>query len=157
MAEEKDSSLRHIVRICRTDLDGSLPIAHALTSIKGIGFSLASAVCTVAKVPKVSTLGLLPQSDIDKIDVIISDPVHHGVPSWLLNRRKDFESGDDKHLVGSDLSYRNENDIKFLRKIRTNKGFRHAVGLPVRGQRTRSNFRRNKGKAVGVKKTAEQR
>ena len=153
----EDSSLRHIVRVCRTDLNGNLSTAHALTDIKGVSFSLANAVCTVANVPKISTLGLLSQSDVDKIDAVISDPVSHGIPSWLVNRRKDFESGEDKHLVGADLSYRIENDIKFLRKIRTNKGFRHAVGLPVRGQRTRSNFRRNKGKAVGVKKTAEQR
>jgi len=31
-----------------------------------------------------------------------------------------------------------------MRKIKTYKGLRHAVGLPVRGQRTGSNFRRNK-------------
>ena len=40
-----------------------------------------------------------------------------------------------------------------MKKIRSYRGVRHGVGLPVRGQRTKSNFRRNKGKAsLGVKK-----
>jgi small subunit ribosomal protein S13 len=44
-----------------------------------------------------------------------------------------------------------EFDIKRLRKIKSYRGIRHASKLPVRGQRTRANFRR-KGHAVGVKR-----
>jgi len=70
----------------------------------------------------------------------------------MLNRRKDYETGEDKHLLSSDLAFTKDNDIKMLKKIKSYKGMRHAFGLPVRGQRTRSNFRRNKGKVTGVQK-----
>jgi small subunit ribosomal protein S13 len=40
-----------------------------------------------------------------------------------------------------------------MKKIRSYRGVRHGIGLPVRGQRTKSNFRRNKGKvSLGVAK-----
>jgi small subunit ribosomal protein S13 len=39
-----------------------------------------------------------------------------------------------------------------MKRIRSYKGVRHSLGLPVRGQRTRSNFRKNKGKVLGVKR-----
>ncbi|MEK6867257.1 MAG: 30S ribosomal protein S13, partial [Nanoarchaeota archaeon] len=42
-----------------------------------------------------------------------------------------------------------------LKKIKAYRGMRHAAGLPTRGQRTRSNFRKNKGKTVGVMKSAQ--
>ena len=47
-----------------------------------------------------------------------------------------------------------EFDIKRMKKMRSYKGIRHASGLPVRGQRTKSHFRKKgKNKAVGVSKT----
>jgi small subunit ribosomal protein S13 len=55
------------------------------------------------------------------------------------------------HLIGADVKFARDNDIKFERKIRTYKGQRHAVGLPVRGQRTKSHFRRNRKKQVSKK------
>ena len=68
----------------------------------------------------------------------------------MLNRRKDIETGEDKHLLGSDLKLRKEFDLKRMKNIRSYKGVRHALGLPVRGQSTRSHF--HKGKSLGVKK-----
>ena len=50
-----------------------------------------------------------------------------------------------------------ENDVKREQKTKSYRGLRHAIGLPVRGQRTKSNFRRNKGKAVGGKKKTAMR
>ena len=50
------------------------------------------------------------------------------------------------------MSFTQDNDIKMLKKIKSYKGIRHSLGLPVRGQRTRSNFRKNKGKVMGVKR-----
>jgi len=70
----------------------------------------------------------------------------------MLNRRKDYEDGTDKHIILGDLKFTKDNDIKRMKKIKSNKGYRHAWGLPVRGQRTKSNFRKNKGKVTGVKK-----
>jgi len=48
------------------------------------------------------------------------------------------------------LKLRKEFDIKRLKKVKSYRGMRHAFGLPVRGQRTRSHFR--KGRSVGVQK-----
>ena len=56
------------------------------------------------------------------------------------------------HLSSTELQIAKENDIKLLKKIKCYKGIRHIYSLPVRGQSTRSNFRKNKGKAkLGVK------
>jgi small subunit ribosomal protein S13 len=70
----------------------------------------------------------------------------------VLNRRIDFETGEKGHLTGSDLDLKKEFDIKRLKKIKSYKGLRHNVGLPVRGQRTKANFRRNRKKSGGIKK-----
>jgi len=71
----------------------------------------------------------------------------------MANRRRDLETNENKHLIVADLDYTRENDIKRLRKLKTYKGDRHSKGLPARGQRTRSNFRKNKGKVtLGVQR-----
>jgi small subunit ribosomal protein S13 len=72
----------------------------------------------------------------------------------MLNRQKDYESGENMHLLGPTIKFVQDNDVRRLKKIKAYKGMRHAAGLPVRGQRTRSNFRKNKGKTVGVIKSA---
>jgi len=71
----------------------------------------------------------------------------------MLNRRNDYETNENMHLIGPDIKYVQENDIKLMKKIRSYKGIRHMKGLPVRGQRTKANFRRNKGKgSLGVQR-----
>jgi small subunit ribosomal protein S13 len=72
----------------------------------------------------------------------------------MVNRRYDYETGQNKHLLSGDLQYTIENDIKMMKKMKCYKGVRHILGQPVRGQRTRSNFRRNKGKVMGVKRSS---
>ena len=74
-----------------------------------------------------------------------------GIPMWMFNRRKDRETGEDVHLLTNELVFSRENDIKRMRRIKNYTGARHSLGLPVRGQRTKSNFRPNKGKVTGVK------
>ena len=74
------------------------------------------------------------------------------LPTYILNRRMDMDSGEDKHLLGSDLDLQKEFDIKRLKKIKSYKGYRHMSNLPLRGQRTRSNFRKNRAKGAGIKK-----
>ena len=70
--------------------------------------------------------------------------------SWMLNRKKDRESGLSKHLITTDLDLARDFDVRRMKKIKSYRGWRHATGQPVRGQRTRSHFR--KGGAVGVAK-----
>jgi small subunit ribosomal protein S13 len=145
-----EEKLKYIVRIASTDLEGSKPIIQTLTKIKGIGFSLANAICFVTKLDRNKKTGALQEPEIKKIEETIKEPTKHDIPSWMLNRQKDYDSGEDKHLVVSDLKLRKEFDIKRLRKIKSYRGFRHGANLPVRGQRTKSNFR--KGKSLGVKR-----
>ncbi|MBI3211701.1 MAG: 30S ribosomal protein S13 [Simkania negevensis] len=51
-----------------------------------------------------------------------------------------------EYLVEGDLRRRVQNNIKRLINIGTYRGMRHRLGLPVRGQRTRTNSRTRKGK-----------
>lgn len=141
---------RHIVRVTDTDIDGTLKVGYALTKIKGISISLANAVLKKAGINPEIRLGLLSEDQVKKIEDVIQNPAKYGIPSWLLNRRKDLETGKDLHLLSSDLVLRTKMDIDLMKKIKSWKGYRHAYGLKVRGQRTRTTGRT--GKTVGVKK-----
>ncbi len=150
---ENKQEIKHLVRIANTDLNGSKQLYHALTKIKGISFVFANMVCNLANVDKTKKVGLLSEQEISRLNEVIKAPGKFNAPSWILNRRKDYEINEDKHLFGPDLRFTKENDIKRLKKIKSYKGVRHSEGLPVRGQRTKSNFRKNKGKgSLGVKR-----
>ena len=141
---------KHIVRIAGVDLDGSLSVAYALSRIKGVGIRLAHAILNRLNIRSDARLGFLGESDVEKIENAILNIKDLDVPSWLLNRRKDMESGEDIHLIGSDLDLRIKSDIELMKAIKSWKGYRHAYGLKVRGQRTRTTGRT--GKTIGVKK-----
>lgn len=149
----EEQKIKHLVRIANTDLDGQKQILYALNKVKGVSIMLANAALRKAKVTVTQKAGLLEDSQIKLIEDIIKDPKKHGLPSWLYNRRRDAETGEDKHLLGANLQFAHETDIKMMKKIKSYKGVRHIQGLPVRGQRTRSNFRKNKGKVLGVKRS----
>ncbi len=134
------------------DLDGSKKLVYGLTKIRGIGVSLSSAIARAAGMKPEVRIGQLSEEEVDKIEDVISDPLKFGIPSRLVNRRKDLETGRDLHLVGPDLALRVKTDIDFMKDLRTWKGIRHSLGLKVRGQRTKTTGR--SGKAVGVKKKA---
>ena len=141
---------RHIIRIAETDLNGNHKVAQALTSIKGTGTSLAHIIVKKANIDPGARLGVLSDMELDKIRDIMKTPAKYGIPGWFLNRQKDGETGKDLHLTGSDLALQTKSDIDDMKKVKSWKGFRHAHGLKVRGQRTRTTTR--KGKAIGVKK-----
>ena len=138
-----------IVRILSKDIEGKMTIYAGLTKIKGISWVMANAICKALAIDKRRKIGSLTNEEIKKISDFISNPK---LPVYLLNRRNDFESGKDKHLNGSDLDLQHEFDIKRLRKIKSYRGLRHAAGLPLRGQRTKSHFRKNRKKGTGIKK-----
>ena len=150
MAETKQE-LKYFVRIANTDLDGNKPIYQALTKIKGISFMFSHAVINITGIERMMKTGYLSDEQAAKIDEIIKEPSKFAIPSWLYNRKKDPEDGTDKHLTGTILTFTQDNDIKMMRKIKSYKGVRRSLGLRVRGQRTKSNFRINKGKVLGVK------
>ncbi|MBI2134057.1 30S ribosomal protein S13 [Candidatus Woesearchaeota archaeon] len=149
MAEQKDKDFKYLVRVMNTDLDGNKQINDALRKIKGIGFSFANAICMLSSIEKNKKTGHLTDDEVKNIESHIKRATST-LPAWLLNRRKDTEDGENKHLLTSDLDYSIENDIKMMKKVRSYKGIRHGMAAPARGQRTRSNFRRNKGKVLGV-------
>lgn len=146
--ESKAKELRVVVRLVGTDLDGEKKVVYALRKIKGISYSMAKAICNAASVDPEKKLGSLSESTIEKLEAVIKEPAKYGVPAWLLNRRKDRESGADVHLSGTDVKVAERFDIKAMIDMKSYKGVRHMLGLPVRGQRTKSSFR--KGKTVGV-------
>jgi len=149
MAEQK-----HFVRLVNTDLIGSKNVATAMRKIKGVNFMFAHMACKLAGVDGTKKAGFLSDDEVKKLDTVIRDPLKAGAPLWMLNRRKDIETGEDKHISSTDIRFVRDNDIKRLKMIKTYKGVRHMSNLPVRGQKTKSNFRRNKGKGLGVKRRA---
>src|SRR3989339_221528 len=148
--QNEDKDFRHIVRIVNTDLDGSKPIANALRKIKGIGFMYSNMIITFAGIPKNKKCGTLSDAEIRQLDEIIRNAEKYGAPTWMFNRRRDLETNQDMHLLTADLDFVRSNDIKLLKKMKCYRGVRHSIGQPVRGQKTRSNFRRNKGKKGGT-------
>lgn len=138
-----------IIRILSKDIEGKTKIYPGLTKIKGVSWSLSNAVCKKLKFDKNKKIGSLNEKDVEIISKFIKNPE---LPSHLMNRRIDPETGENKHLTSSDLELQKEFDIKRLKKIKSYKGYRHAAGLPVRGQRTKSHFRKNRRRGSGIKK-----
>lgn len=139
-----------VVRILSEDIEGNAKIYVGLTKIKGISWNLSNAICNVLKIDKNRKVGSLTDEEIKKISEFVKNPQ---LPSFILNRRFDFETGEDKHLIGTGLELQKDFDIKRLKKIKSYRGIRHAAGLPVRGQRTRSHFRsKDRKRTVGVRR-----
>ncbi len=139
-----------IVRILQTDIPGNKKILVGLTYIKGISWAVSNAVCKILKINPDKKISELDKKDISKTENFLKNLK---LPKFLNNRRNDLESGEDKHLLTSTLDITKEFDIRRLKKIRSYRGLRHALGQPTRGQRTRSHFRaKGKKKTVGVQR-----
>jgi small subunit ribosomal protein S13 len=133
--------------MARTDVDGTLPVGEAVKSLKGVGSAYANAVAEELGYSD-KIIGDLSDEEINDIEETIRNPGQTDIPEWLLNRRKDRETGENDHIIESDLELKEEFDIRRLREIGSYKGWRHSIGLPVRGQKTKSSFR--SGSKVGV-------
>jgi small subunit ribosomal protein S13 len=146
MSEE----FRHILRIVDADVDGTLKASYAISKVKGVGLGLANAILKKAGVNPEKRAGFLTEPEIEKVEEMIKDPVKFGLPGWMLNRRKDLATGKDTHVISADLVLRTKLDIEQAKDLKSWRGYRHAYGLKVRGQRTKTTGR--SGKALGVKK-----
>ena len=100
----------------------------ALTYIFGIGPKIADDICNEASVDITMRVSQLKDEEINKIREII----------------------DAKHSVEGDLRRKVSMDIKRLTDLGCYRGLRHRKKLPVRGQRTHTNARTRKGKAVAI-------
>lgn len=137
-----------LIRILGTDIKASYSILYGLSQIKGIGIMFSNAICEVLNLDKNAKISSFSEKDIEKVEEYLSNPSKTGLPSWILNQRKDYETGKDLHFVSKDIEF---NDLQLRRrigKLKTYKALRLRAKLPVRGQRTKSNFRRNKTMAA---------
>ncbi len=143
-----------LVRIYGYDIPGSKNIYTGLTNIKGVSWSISNAVCYRLGYSKSKKISDLSKEEIKKIEAFLPQIV---IPDFLKNRRIDPETGITKHYYGPDLDMKREFDIKRLRNIKSYRGIRHALKLPVRGQRTRSHFRTKHASKAIKKKTGDRK
>jgi len=142
--------LRYIVRLSGTGLDGTRKVPYALNGIRGVGINLARSIVKIAGIDPDARLGDLTDAELRKIEEVLKDPFAKGIPVQMLNRRRDPRTGEDLHIIGPSIDLNLKEDLDLMKEIRSWKGVRHAQGLRVRGQKTRTTGR--KGKAIGVSK-----
>jgi len=122
-----------MARISGVDLPRNKRIDIGLTYVFGIGKTSATQIVETANVSPSTRCGDLSDSEITSIRAVI----------------------DENYKTEGDLRRTYSQNIKRLTEIGSAAGRRHRVGLPVRGQRTRTNARTRKGKikiAVAKKK-----
>uniref|UniRef100_A0A7C4FFA4 Small ribosomal subunit protein uS13 n=1 Tax=Ignisphaera aggregans TaxID=334771 RepID=A0A7C4FFA4_9CREN len=144
------TNFRHIVRIAETDIPGNLSLAWGLAKVKGIGYNMAIAICRKLGLDPSTLVGYLDDEEVAQIEEIVKNPQKFGFPSWMLNRRKDVETGESLHLVSSELIYYARQDIEREIKIKSWRGVRHSLGYKVRGQKTHTTGR--VGPVIGVQR-----
>jgi len=147
-----EREIRGIIRIAGKDINGNLSLYRGLTRIRGVGINLGKILANIVlremKLPDDMKIGALREDEIERLEEILKNPSKYNIYSYLLNRRRDFDTGKDIHIVGSDLMFMTKQDISRGVNTRTWKGYRHSCGQKVRGQRTRTTGR--KGLTVGV-------
>jgi small subunit ribosomal protein S13 len=111
-----------MARIAGINLPNQKHIEIALTSIYGIGRPRARDLCEVAGVPANTKVKDLTDAQVDKLRLEVA-----------------------KFTVEGDLRRQVSMSIKRLMDLGTYRGMRHRRGLPLRGQRTRTNARTRKG------------
>lgn len=154
--EKEEEGVRGIVRIAGKDIKGKLLLKRALTNIRGLGHSTARLASSVIEkelgFKPTMKIGELSDADVEKIDKVLYSLQDHNVPDYLLNRRNDFATGKNQHVIMNDLAFAVTQDIDREKKLYTWRGYRHAYGKKVRGQKTRNTGR--KGMALGVLRKA---
>ncbi|MBU0496326.1 MAG: 30S ribosomal protein S13 [Candidatus Thermoplasmatota archaeon] len=146
---DRPDDFQYIVRIANTDINGDYTLVYGLSQIKGIGRRLAYLIADTVDIPRNNKMGTLKDTEVEKIREALTR-VEEIAPPWMLNHRNEYDSGEDIHLISTQVDLRLRDDINLLKMIRSYRGIRHEFGLPVRGQRTRANNRT--GLSLGVSK-----
>ena len=146
------TEFKYIIRLFGSDLDGTRKVVHSLADLKGVGQNLSHYLLTSMNIDSNMRLGNLTDKQVADIEMRLKDFSNLGLPEFLMNRRKDLESGSDIHIVGSNIDLFLRNDRERERLTMSWRGIRHSLGLKLRGQRTRTSGR--KGKTIGVKKSS---
>ena len=117
-----------MARIASVTIPNEKQVWIALTYVYGVGRTTSKAILAEAKIEPTTRVKDLTEAEIQKINDLISA----------------------QYTVEGDLKRLVTNNIKRLKDINSYKGIRHKAGLPVNGQRTRTNARTRKGKAIAV-------
>ncbi|ETV71057.1 hypothetical protein H257_13479 [Aphanomyces astaci] len=141
---------QHILRILNTNVDGRRKAWVALTAVQGIGRRFAIMICKKAEVDITKRAGELTNDEIERLVAIIQNPTQFKIPTWFLNRQKDFKTGKSSQAVANILHTKLRDDLERLKKVRIHRGLRHWWGLRVRGQHTCTTGRRGARSAVGM-------
>lgn len=148
---KKLKGVKGIIRIAGKDVYGEVPLGQAIMRVRGIGHCAGNAMSGIIaeklSVPANVEIGDLSHEQLEQIDKLLLN-IQDYLPTFLLNRRKDPFDGKDKHVITNDLIFSVRQDIEKEKKMYSWKGYRHAYGQKVRGQRTRNTGRQ--GMAVGV-------
>ena len=155
---KKSTAKRGIVRIAGKDVPGDKTLRWALMSVRGFNHTMSVVVANklvemFSLEPNVK-VGDIPEETVEKINTVLYDLGSLELPAWLLNRRKDRTTGKDMHVIMNDLGYYVREDIEREKKLYTWRGYRHAYGQKVRGQRTKNTGRT--GMTVGVIRKSQQ-
>lgn len=122
-----------MVRIAGVDLPDRKPVFVALTYLYGIGRSRALSICEQANIDPLRKMHDLNEEEVNRIRMII----------------------ERNYKIEGDLRKEVQMHIRRLIDIGCYRGLRHQAGLPVRGQRTRTNARTRKGprgRQIAIKK-----
>ena len=117
-----------MARIASVVIPSEKQVWIALTYVYGIGRTTSKAILAEAKIEPTTRVKDLTEAEEAKINEIISN----------------------KYRVEGDLRRLVTNNVKRIKDINSYRGLRHKAKLPVRGQRTRTNARTRKGKAIAV-------
>lgn len=117
-----------MTRIIGVDVPDNKRLEISLTYIYGIGRQRSNEIIAKLRLDPNMRAHKLTQDDIARINNLLQD----------------------EYVLEGDLRRQIQNNIKRLVSIHSYRGMRHRVGLPVRGQRTRTNSRTRKGKRKTV-------
>jgi small subunit ribosomal protein S13 len=123
-------------RLLGVDIPGNKQLPYSLTAIYGVGRQIARQVCTGLSLDPNRKAHTLTEEELSRIAAFVE---------------KNF-------VVEGNLRRQRTQNINRLRDIKCYRGTRHRSGLPVRGQRTRTNARTRKGPRktiAGKKKVAK--
>jgi len=118
-----------MARIAGVTIPSDKQVWIGLTYIYGINRTSSKAILAAAKIEPTTRVKDLTEAHEQKLNDII-------------------KNGD--YTVEGDLRRIVVNNIKRIKDINSYRGLRHKTGLPVRGQRTRTNARTRKGRAIAV-------
>lgn len=118
-----------MARIAGVNVPDSKHTVIALTYVYGVGRTRAQSICAAAGVSESARIGTLSEAQIDALRTEVG-----------------------KFTVEGDLRREVSMSIKRLMDLGCYRGLRHRKGLPVRGQRTKTNARTRKGPRKAIKK-----